>query len=103
MTTDQKLVRRFLREMAILSKLRHDNIVRYYGGGKDKTQHFYAMEYMDGGSIEQVLKKKGRFSWEETIDNRPPDRPGARIRPQSRHHSSRSQAGQPVYGKGRPA
>lgn len=69
LSSDQKLVRRFLREMAILSKLRHDNIVRYYGGGKDKTQHFYAMEYMDGGSIELVLKKKTRLSWEETIDN----------------------------------
>jgi eukaryotic-like serine/threonine-protein kinase len=68
LTSDQKLVRRFQREMAILSKLRHDNIVRYYGGGKDKTQHFYAMEYMDGGSVEQLLKKKGRYSWEETID-----------------------------------
>jgi eukaryotic-like serine/threonine-protein kinase len=68
LTTDQKLVRRFQREMAILSKLRHDNIVRYYGGGKDKTQHFYAMEYMDGGSVEQLLKKKGRYSWEETIE-----------------------------------
>jgi len=68
MSSDQRLVRRFLREMAILSKLRHDNIVRYYGGGKDKTQHFYAMEFMDGGSMEQLLKKKGRFTWEETID-----------------------------------
>jgi eukaryotic-like serine/threonine-protein kinase len=69
MCSNQKLVRRFLREMAILSKLRHENIVRYYGGGKDKTQHFYAMEYMDGGSMELVLKKKGRLSWEETVDN----------------------------------
>jgi eukaryotic-like serine/threonine-protein kinase len=69
MCSNQKLVRRFLREMSILSKLRHENIVRYYGGGKDKTQHFYAMEYMDGGSMELVLKKKGRLSWEETVDN----------------------------------
>jgi len=68
MSSDQRLVQRFLREMAILSKLRHDNIVRYYGGGKDKTQHFYAMEYMDGGSMEHILKKKGRLSWQETID-----------------------------------
>ena len=68
MCSNQKLVRRFLREMAILSKLRHDNIVRYYGGGKDKTQHFYAMEFMDGGSMEDLLKKKQRLSWEQTID-----------------------------------
>jgi eukaryotic-like serine/threonine-protein kinase len=68
MSADGRLLRRFLREMAILSRLRHPHIVRYYGGGKDKTQHFYAMEYMDGGSVEQMLKKKGRFGWEETIN-----------------------------------
>jgi eukaryotic-like serine/threonine-protein kinase len=69
MCSNQKLVRRFEREMKIISKLRHENIVRYYGGGKDKTQSFYAMEYMDGGSMEGLLKKKGRLSWEETVDN----------------------------------
>ncbi len=68
MSADGRLLRRFLREMAILSRLRHPHIVRYYGGGKDKTQHFYAMEYMDGGSVEQMLKRKGRFSWEETLN-----------------------------------
>jgi eukaryotic-like serine/threonine-protein kinase len=68
MSADGRLLRRFLREMAILSRLRHPHIVRYYGGGKDKTQHFYAMEFMDGGSVEQMLKKKGRFTWEETIN-----------------------------------
>jgi serine/threonine-protein kinase len=67
MSADGRLLKRFLREMAILSRLRHPHIVRYYGGGKDKTQHFYAMEYMDGGSVEQLLKKKGRFAWDETI------------------------------------
>lgn len=68
LSSDQPLVRRFLREIEILSRLRHDQIVRYYGKGKDKSQHFYAMEYMDGGSIEGLLKKKGRLTWEETID-----------------------------------
>jgi eukaryotic-like serine/threonine-protein kinase len=67
MSADGRLLRRFLREMAILSRLRHPHIVRYYGGGKDKTQHFYAMEFMDGGSVEQMLKKKGRFTCDEAI------------------------------------
>jgi eukaryotic-like serine/threonine-protein kinase len=67
MSGDGRLLKRFLREIDILKRLRHPHIVRYYGGGKDKTQHFYAMEFMDGGSVEQMLKKKGRFTWDETI------------------------------------
>jgi len=66
--TDKRLLRRFLREMAILKKLRHRNIVRYFGGGHDGTQHFYAMELMDGGSMEQLLKKKGKLPWEQVVE-----------------------------------
>jgi serine/threonine-protein kinase len=68
MSADPRTVNRFLREMKIINRLRHENIVRYYGGGKDRTQHFYAMEYIDGGSIAHVLKKSGRLSWEQTVD-----------------------------------
>ena len=65
---DQKLLARFAREMEILQKLRHPRIVRYLGGGKAGTQHFYAMELMTGGTLEQALKKRGRLSWEQTIE-----------------------------------
>lgn len=68
LSADRKLLARFEREMKILRKLRHRNIVRYFGGGKSAGQHFYAMEVMDGGSLESVLEKKGRLSWEQTID-----------------------------------
>jgi eukaryotic-like serine/threonine-protein kinase len=59
---------RFEREMEILQKLRHKHIVRYFWGGTIKGQHLYAMEIMDGGSLEDWLKRKGRLSWEQTID-----------------------------------
>ncbi|HID23567.1 MAG TPA: serine/threonine protein kinase, partial [Planctomycetaceae bacterium] len=43
MSSNEKLVARFEREMSILKKLKHRHIVPYYGGWKYKGQHFYAM------------------------------------------------------------
>ncbi len=68
MSGNEKVLSRFEREMEILQKLRHKHIVRYFWGGKIKGQHLYAMEIMDGGSLEDQLKRKGRLSWEQTID-----------------------------------
>ena len=68
LSADEQLLKRFEREMTILKRLRHRHIVRYYGGGKHASQHYYAMELIDGGSLEQLIKKQGRLSWEQTID-----------------------------------
>ncbi len=68
MSTDDKLRNRFTREMEILKKLRHKHIVRYFGGGTIDGQTFYAMEYIDGGSVEDLLQKRGRLGWEQVID-----------------------------------
>lgn len=62
-------VARFEREMAILKRLRHPNIVQYFGGGRSSNgQSFFAMEYMPGRSVERIVKQKKRLSWEETIE-----------------------------------
>jgi len=65
---DIRLVKRFERELKVLQKMRHNNIVLCYGGGRKGAQKFYAMEYVDGGSMAELIRKKGRLTWEETID-----------------------------------
>ncbi len=64
---DEKLLKRFEREIEILKRLDHPNIVKYYGGGTEKNQRYYAMEFIDGGSLQQVLKRRGRLSWEQAV------------------------------------
>jgi serine/threonine-protein kinase len=60
-------IARFERETAILKKLSHPNIVRLYATGKLRGAPFYVMEYVDGETLEAILQRRGRFTWEEVI------------------------------------
>ena len=65
---DEKLIARFTRELEILKKLKHPNIVQCYGGGRLGAQRFYAMELVEGGSLSELLKRKGKFDWQQVIE-----------------------------------
>lgn len=65
--SDAKVRKRFEREIGILKRLKHPNIVKYYGGGTENGQRYYAMEFIDGGSLQQVIKNRGQLTWEQVI------------------------------------
>lgn len=65
---DPKSAKRFEREMEILKKLKHPNIIKYYGGVSTPNQQFYAMEMIAGGGLDVMLQKSGRFTWEQTVN-----------------------------------
>ncbi len=56
---------RFEAEIESLKKLRHPNIVRLYGYGEQAGTLFYAMELVDGTSLEDELRRGRRFEWRE--------------------------------------
>jgi len=60
-------VKRFEREYELLRKCRHPNIVRFLGQGKCEGRQFYAMEYVEGESLDHVLARRKRVSWEEVV------------------------------------
>src|SRR5437868_7483208 len=50
-----KAVDRFRREAAAAARLHHTNIVEVYATGEHDGTHFYAMELVDGPSLDRVL------------------------------------------------
>ncbi len=61
---------RFEREMVVLARLQHPNIVTYFGGGTDRKDGtlFYVMERIDGGTIKDLLSRRGRLAWPAVVD-----------------------------------
>lgn len=66
---NELIVSRFHREMMILEKLNHPNILAYYGGGKQHDQLFYLMEFIRGGTLKDLQQKSGTLSWREAAES----------------------------------
>jgi serine/threonine-protein kinase len=59
---------RFRRESEILQQFRHPNIVRFLALGRFKGTPYFAMEYIAGENLEQLLERRGRLPWREVAD-----------------------------------
>ncbi|WP_145198508.1 FHA domain-containing serine/threonine-protein kinase [Planctomycetes bacterium Poly30] len=65
---DATFVRRFRDEARSAARLNHPNIVTVFDVGQEGDQHFLSMEYMDGSSLEEQLKKGGPIPWREALE-----------------------------------
>ncbi len=61
-TTFSRLMERFRREARNQARLNHPNIVSVYGFVEERDIAGIAMEYVEGETIEQILKKEGRLT-----------------------------------------
>jgi WD40 repeat protein/serine/threonine protein kinase len=52
-------VRRFYREVQAAAKLAHPNIVLAYDAGQVGNTHYFAMEYVDGFTLDRVVREAG--------------------------------------------
>jgi predicted Ser/Thr protein kinase len=66
-TSNASSIARFEREANILKQLNHPNIVRYYGASRHGDLPYYAMEYVKGETLDKVMERRDRFSWEEVV------------------------------------
>ena len=68
LSNDEKFVRRFQREALSASSLAHPNIVEMYDVGEDNGLYYIIMEYIEGKTLKQLLKKRGTLTLSEAID-----------------------------------
>jgi eukaryotic-like serine/threonine-protein kinase len=66
-TRDPALIEQFLREVRILAKLDHPNVVTAFEAGEDAGVHYLAMQYVEGETLAQRLKRAGPLSEPEAL------------------------------------
>ena len=62
---DKKFVQRFIREIKIIMNLKHPNILKLYDYGFVDDIPYYVTEYVQGKTLKDILKEKGRLSINE--------------------------------------
>lgn len=65
---DEKFVRKFQREAISASSLSHPNIVEMYDVGEDDGRYFIVMEYVEGVTLKNLIKRRGALTLSEVID-----------------------------------
>jgi hypothetical protein len=70
---DAQFVQRFESEARAAAALNHPNVVVVYdvgtvprSAGSDEL-HYLSMEYMEGGSVEELAQRRGRLPWREVL------------------------------------
>ena len=68
LANDEKFIRRFQREAIAASSLSHKAVVEMYDVGEDNGIYYIVMEYVEGKTLKQLLKKRGSLTIPEVID-----------------------------------
>jgi len=64
---DAKFVKRFYREAEVLRRLAHPNIVKVFDYKAEPGEHYIAMEFLDGHSLEQLLEEANALTFEQSV------------------------------------
>jgi len=65
---DEKFIKKFQREANSAATIIHPNVVEMYDVGKDDDNYFIVMEYIDGQTLKNLIKKRGALTLPEVID-----------------------------------
>ena len=68
LATSRTFVERFLREARAAAKLNHPNIVHAIDAGEADGYYYFVMEFVDGPTVEQLLKMPGGLSQQRSLE-----------------------------------
>ena len=63
-----QLAERFVREARMQARIDHPRVAHIYHIGRYEGRLYFAMEYLPGGSLEDMLREQGKLDPEEAID-----------------------------------
>jgi serine/threonine protein kinase/tetratricopeptide (TPR) repeat protein len=58
---DESARRRFVREARAAASVRHPNVASVFHLGKSGDSYFYAMEFVEGESLDKIIRRSGRL------------------------------------------
>lgn len=61
-STNVQFIERFYKEGQAAARLNHPNIVQAFDVGQAGEFHYFVMEYVDGKTVYDVIRKQGKFS-----------------------------------------
>jgi serine/threonine protein kinase len=65
---DEEFRKRFLLEARAVGKLSHQNLIQVFDVGKYQGLYYFSMEYIDGVTVEDLIKHDGPMAVEKAID-----------------------------------
>ena len=68
LAADKQYVERFLREARSAARLSHPNIVQGIDVGHAEGYYYFAMEFVDGPTVKQILVKEGPFEEKRALE-----------------------------------
>ncbi|QGG47984.1 Stk1 family PASTA domain-containing Ser/Thr kinase [Heliorestis convoluta] len=68
LTNDEEFVRRFRREAQAIASLSHPNIVNVYDVGREGETDYIVMEYIDGPTLKEVIRRRGPLPPVEAVN-----------------------------------
>lgn len=67
LSADEEFINRFKREAQIIAALNHPNIVNILSYGEERGHYYFAMEYIKGKDLGQILKEKKIIPIQEAL------------------------------------
>lgn len=68
LSSDREFVKAFLNEARAAGRLNHPNVVRVHDFGEVGGIYYFSMEYVDGETVEDILKREGKLSVGRALD-----------------------------------
>jgi serine/threonine-protein kinase len=66
--SQEEILARFRQEAQAIARLRHQNILTIYGYGEEEGWAYIIMEYVPGGSLQDLLKSSGPLDWKRALN-----------------------------------